>query len=115
MRHTPKLLALEPIETTKLTSSKEAIHKFFSMYYNGESFNSNTKFETSSNNNQDYEMPRLKKSLTTANLFKREKSNVSLASSSIKSSKTLTNSNNNMITVSNNVSPNNKVKFHSHC
>ena len=107
MRHTPKLLALEPIQTTKRTSSKEAIHKFFSMYYNGDSFNPSSKFEKS-NNNQDTEMPQLHKSLTTTSLFRREKSNVSMASSSIKSSKTI---NNNIISVSN--TPNNKVKFHS--
>ncbi len=108
MRHTPKLLALEPIQAIKRTSSKEAIHKFFNMYYNGESFNPNVKFDKYSNSSQDEEIPRLKKCLTTTSLFKREKSNVSMASSSIKSTKTV---NNSIISVTN--TPNNKVKFHS--
>jgi hypothetical protein len=85
MRHTPKLLALEPILTKPRTSSKEAVHKFFSLYYNEEAFNEN-RFETSETESESHSMPKIYKSVTSLlNNNKTDKSTIS--ASSFKSTK----------------------------
>ena len=83
MRYTPKLLALDTISQGKRTSSKEAIHKFYSMYCSDDSSNLNDKFET----NRDSNMPRLHKSVTLTSLFKTDNSTIS--ANSVKSAKIL--------------------------